>query len=74
MMTKAASRSLIKSAHRVICNVYLALFMLFTSTTVESPIMVLALNPQSTDHESPIKTTQYEVVRRWENTEKKISG
>ena len=43
-LTDAASRSLIKSAHRVIynvylCNVYLALFKLFTSTTVESPIM-----------------------------------
>ena len=63
-----------QSAHRVICNLYPALFMLFTSTKVESPIMVLALKPQSTAHESPIKTTQYEVVRRWENTEKNISG
>ena len=38
-LTYAASRSLIKSAHRVTWNVYLALFMLFTSTTTESPIM-----------------------------------
>ena len=46
--------------------------MLFTSATAESPIMVLALNPRSTVHELPIKTTQYEVVPRWENTEKKF--
>ena len=38
-LTDQATRSLVKSAHSVICDVYLALFMLFTSTTAESPIM-----------------------------------
>ena len=38
-LTDAASWSLIKSALSVICNVYLALVMLFTSTAAESPIM-----------------------------------
>ena len=32
-------RSLIKSTHRVICNVYLALLTLFSSTTAEGSIM-----------------------------------
>ena len=38
-LTDTASRSLIKSSHRVICNVYLAPFMLFTSLTAKSPVM-----------------------------------
>ena len=38
-LTDAASRSLIESAHRVICNMCLVLFVLFTSTTAEYPIM-----------------------------------
>ena len=38
-LTEVASQSMIKSAHGVTWNVYLALFMLFTSTTTESLIM-----------------------------------
>ena len=34
----AASQSLMKSTHSVICNVHPALFMLFKSTTAESPV------------------------------------
>ena len=55
LLTEVASRSLIKSVHRVLSNMYLALFMLFTCTTAESPIMVLALNPRSRVNELPIK-------------------
>ena len=55
LLSEVASRSLIKSVHRVLCNMYLALFMLFTSTTAEGPIMVLALNPRSRVNELPIK-------------------
>ena len=38
-LTDAAARCLIKSAHSIICNVYLPLFILFTFTTAERPIM-----------------------------------
>ena len=56
--------------------------MLFTSTMAESPNwricfqyeFVLALTPQLTVHELPIKTKQYEVAQRWENIEKKFLG
>ena len=62
----ATSRNLIKSAHKVICNVYLAVFMLVTSTAAESSIMenlfsvefMVALNPRSNAHELSIKISQ----------------
>ena len=38
-LTDAASRSLITSTRRVICNVNLTRFMLFMTTTAESPVM-----------------------------------
>ena len=74
-----------KNAHTVICNEHLALLTFFLSTTAESPKMESLFpvrictscqpsNPRSTVHELPIKVTQYEVVQKWENIEKKILG
>ena len=83
-LTDAASWSLIKSAHRAIWNVYQALFMLFTSTTAESPIMEnlfsvrIFTNPEHSINYSWITnkdcTAQYEFVQRWENIEKNFLG
>ena len=74
LLAEAASRSLIKSVYRVLCNMYLALFMLFTSTNAESPIMVLALNPRSRVHELSIKLLSMKLSEDGKILRKKFLG
>ena len=49
-----AARSWLKSEQRVICKVYLALLILFTSTTAESPIIENLFSVRISSNSNPL--------------------